>query len=732
MSSIIYIRSNGDDEELTAEQLELIHRFSDQARVWAYLLLKEAAGMSETEGGSTEKWLEVRQQWLAAKQELKALNPGYGDAVEKACQEQYGANLESQKTPLPPLPPDTDPKQGEQLKAAGEKVKKLFADLYPNRKMEVGFRGPFLTREEQNEILSYPDPEVAEQWQKLVGLDPAKLPGSMGAPADATLIDLARAVAHNKGVEKALPGGQSLEDFANDVVLRSIRSYNPYKAEDTHTGSPGYEGVKAAIATYLFRAMQNAVNTAFTSNAGRQRRNENPISLSQPIGSEESLTIEETLAEEGREEGWVKDLVEPFKAWLQERVNDRFTQKAADQLLQIYKEKFVDGESLSDIARHINQVSKRDRKKELAFLKKYNVDVSSFPATIQPYESVAADAAKRGQLIADFFAKLRAQVKELGKSPEAETAKEKLKAIEEDFAKISTPNAAYVSNRIRGDGPYKGQGPSIMEFLLQHPDIAEEYKKIQQKKKQSALEDFLTSISTLRKEGGLNYNLLRNKIEQKLSNENPQLFTVYTYLYESSFSNPDTARLMRLSPPRITGLKKKIVSTLLDLPEIQNFFQENENGSISPLRRFIYNEGDTVQVMSIKETGVITSILSDWYNIRLDNGNDVLTIKDDIQKYCTLVDSANNVLSHYYKRDVLSPQCYLSFVGGLKPQLVILELRPVDELKTAARLHINNSLVDITEITEKLPDNLLSILKGHIGASASLDTPFTSLFEEVE
>jgi hypothetical protein len=257
--------------------------------------------------------------------------------------------------------------------------------------------------------------------------------------------------------------------------------------------------------------------------------------------------------------------------------------------------------------------------------------------------------------------------------------------------------------------------------------------EVEKTKKKTALEEFLTCISTLRKEGGLNYNLLRNKIEQKLSEVNPQLFVVYTYLYEDTFSNPDTARLMRLSPPRITGLKKKIVATLLDLPEIQNFFQEDETGSISPLRRFIYNEGDIVKVMSINEIGIITSSLSDeWYDIHLNNGNDVLTIKEDIQKYCTLVDSANNVLSHYYNRSVLSPQCYLSFVGGNNPQLVILELRPSDELKTTARLHINNSLVDITEITEKLPDNLLSILKGHIGASASLDTPFTSLFEEVE
>ena len=40
MSATIYVKSTGDD--FNFEELEFIHRFSDQARVWAYLLYKEA------------------------------------------------------------------------------------------------------------------------------------------------------------------------------------------------------------------------------------------------------------------------------------------------------------------------------------------------------------------------------------------------------------------------------------------------------------------------------------------------------------------------------------------------------------------------------------------------------------------------------------------------------------------------------------------------------------------
>jgi hypothetical protein len=816
MSAIIYIKS-GSDDDLTGDQLELLHRYSDQAYVWAHLLLKDA-DLLKTAGSreeieeariktkeKTEKWRAQRDEWLALKEKLRALNEAYGTAVVKALQAQYQNKKEIESTTLPPAKDFLPPEQVAEATSLAEKLKKDFISLYPTR-TEVGYAGPYLTDDEKRAIFSPPDiegltDEEAEakmkEWREMAGGDLAKWTQTSDSP----VMDMATGWATNQASQIVDPESgsrgydastnsyneQLIKDFVQDVLARAIKSYNPFKAEDTGVG---YEGRKATFGTYLMRTMINEIKSRKDAYArargvknvlpadvtipeivdhlinrlkvspvelkekveeagiteeslveewrklydkilaGRSTNKVNkvPISLDQPLAGEESLTVEETVAERAKKEDILnfQDYYEPFKQWLEDRVHkpgSRFPQSSADRMLDVFKKVFIDLERVSQVARDLNFIT-RSRPKEIAFLKKHGVDVSSLPATIPPGSSTFEDSKKRDKMIEDFFAKLK------------EASPEKYQEVRNEFdTKVSAPNVTYVSqNLIRG--PFKGQTvgnvPYIMQFLKEQPEVAELIKEVEESKKKSALEEFLTRISTLRKEGGLNYNLLRNKIEQKLSEVNPQLFVVYTYLYEDTFSNPDTARLMRLSPPRITGLKKKIVSTLLDLPEIQNFFQEDETGSISPLRRFIYNEGDLVRVASINEIGVITSTLSDeWYNVHLNNGNDVLTVKEDIQKYCTLVDSANNVLSHYYSKEVTSPQCYLSLVGGIKPQLVILELRPVDAIKTTARLHINNSLVDITEITEKLPDNLLSILKGHIGASASLDTPFTSLFEEV-
>jgi len=747
MSAIIYVKSNSDDD-LSSEQLELLHKFSDQARVWAYLLLKEA-GMI----GSTDEWRQKRQEWLTAKQELNTLNNSYGDAVNKALQLQYREKKESGQTPLPPakefFPPDTPPEELEKATKQAEKVKELFTSIYPSR-VEVGWHGPFLTQDEQSDMLRAPDPELAEQWSEVTGLDPSKWSGGTGSAGSSPVLDLAKGFAVKKGKEVVDPKtGRAafnpetgdvdqdvVDDFAHAVVMRAIRSYNPFKAEDTNTGSAGFEGQRASLGTYLFRAMENEIKSrkdAFARQADPSKGGI-PLSLTQPLGGEESLSLEETVAERAKEENLFdfNEYYEPFRKWLEARVNkpgSKFTQESANRLLDIFKRIFIDCEKASDVARAYGLETSRPRAKEIAFLKKHQVDVSSLPATIPPTASKIEDAEKRQRLVTDFFRQLKEKAKSNPK------AADELKEAQKEYLALSQPNAARIRNLIHG--PFKGQTsgsvPYIMEFLMKQPEIAALVEETKKLKKQQALEEFLTSISTLRKEGGLNYTLLRNKIEQKLSSESPQLFKAYSYLYESNFSNPDTARMMKLSPPRITGLKKKIVSTLLDLPEIQNFFQETENGSISPLRRFIYNEGDPVKVMSINETGTITSTFNDkWYNIRLDNGNDVLTIKEDIQKYCTLVDSANNVLSHYYKRNVVSPQCYLSFIGGDSPKLILLELRPTDELKTTARLHINNNLVDTVEITEDLPDDMLAALRKHIDILAELETPFTPLFEEVE
>ena len=410
-------------------------------------------------------------------------------------------------------------------------------------------------------------------------------------------------------------------------------------------------------------------------------------------------------------------------------------------MLDIYKRIFVDGQRMSEVATDLGLIVDRPRAKEMALMKQLGIDISSLPSTIPPEKSVIQDREDRQRIFTNFFATLINKIEDLRKQEktpdvvkELASAQEKLKHAKEKLAQLTTPNVGRIHNLLRGD-PRKGmeKAPAIIPMLKElSPEVREIAEEAAQLKKKQALEDFLVSISSLRAEGSLNYNLLRNKIQQKLSKENPQLFMVYTYLYESDFSNPDTARLMKLSPPRITGLKKKIISTLLDLPEVQSFLHESEYDSISPLRRFIFNEGDAVRVSSINEIGNIETSSELWYKIRLRNGNEVYTIKEDIQKYNTLVDSTRNVLAHYFSREVVTPQCYLSFIASPRPQLVILELRPANEINTTARLHINNNLIEITEFTETYPDNLISIIKGHLGSVATLDTPFTPLFEEVE
>ena len=83
-SAVIYINDADNSGDLPADQLALLHKFSDQAHVWAYLLLKEAGLI-----GSSDEWHQKRQDWVAAKEELKAANSGYADTVNKVLQDAY-------------------------------------------------------------------------------------------------------------------------------------------------------------------------------------------------------------------------------------------------------------------------------------------------------------------------------------------------------------------------------------------------------------------------------------------------------------------------------------------------------------------------------------------------------------------------------------------------------------------------------------------------------------------
>lgn len=776
MSSIIYIRNDGDD--FTPDQLELLHKYSDQALVWAHLFLR-AEFIRDS-----ERWREVRQEVINIKQELEKVDPAYAKEVIDALKKPYIDTQKAKKTQdskdassavIPPYAsfPNkvaTTPEQEKRAQELATKLQSLMTDLYP-AKSKARFRG---LRQSPGEEEATPDPfmtaeEVDHFLKKPVGKQLYQ-----GQNTELPPFDMAVGWAVNHNIPDA-------EEFASDCVQDAIRLYNPHMAEDTGVG---YEGRQADFGTLLYKIMQSRAAARrskfqelsrecpqcnkqvgkkdevcphckfdFKVQAPISLRTPRELSLSQPTSEETGKTIEDYVFEEGKKEGIdFTRFLEPLKKWVYEKVQrpgSKYPQKSADILLDVYKRKFIDGERLTDIAlggtteagEEYSYVTDRPRQKEIKTLRDLGIDVSSLPDKLPPGGPVTEDRIARQRLWVSFFKdindkiaalekkeqKTEEEVKELGSLVEKrDNAKEALDSLE-------APDVAKVHNILWGHPIHKT--PHIMEFLYQFEELKPIIEKARSRFKKAALEEFLGSISRLRVEGELNYSLLRNKIQQKLTDDSPQLFAVYTYLYENDFSNPDTARIMKLSPPRITGLKKKIVASLFELSEIQNLLEEPdvEADNISPLRRFLYKQGDTVKVQSINEIGSIQEIYkNDWFKVKLNNGNEVLTVKDDIQKYCTLINSANATLDHYFGREVITQQCYLALTEEATPKLTILELKPISTLKTSARLYINNNLVDITEITEKYPDNLYSILKGHVGVTAQLETPFTPLFEQVE
>lgn len=727
MSSVIYISNSGDD--FTPEQLELLHKYTDQARVWAHLFYKEA-GFYPQPYKTTEEWREARGQWLAAKEKLKQLDPAYHNYIISTDPRDPGiliepyiltqkdkkydrvfdaADVDSPKFPteqfghswarplmsyeqwLEKHPTDRTPEQIKEVNDLTGQIHELLGRLY-SRGTHIRTQAPRTTTEEQTSLLV--DPQTGEEFQEYLKntwkYDYTKAPRSESASLPTALHQMAAGFA----ASRQLPDPES---FAQDVISRALMTYNPYYTEDTGTGRPAefcntcgeftqdsteshvdheltQKPRKARFGTYLYRAMQNAFNSI-------KKKHVKEVSLSEGKGADdEGTTLEEKLSDTLEEKNKADevdfsdpDLLLELDKYLEDKLEDpasKYTPESATRLKKIYQMFFVENMSYSDIARSLGLGKKAPNAQAIQkFITGYHP--SSNPSI----------STQVGPHLFEFLRILP----------------------EEDF-------------------------PAVHKFVEKWDKATKEKKE---KRKKAILEDFLTSISQLRKEGTLNYNLLRNKIQQRLSSESPQLFTVYTYLYESDYSNPDTAKIMRLSPPRITGLKKKIVASLLELPEIDSILSEAEDAGVSPLRRLIYAKGDTVKVLSINETGTLVSINEEWYEVQLDNGNDVLTVKDDLQKHCTLIDSAQSVLNHYFNREVVTPQCYLSLISSASPKLIILELRPVSAEKTSARLHINNNLMDVTEITEQYPDNLVSILKGHIGVDAQVDTPFTALFEEV-
>ena len=70
MSSVIYIREG--DHTFTREQLALIHKYSDQTQVWAFLFLKK---MAEQGLLSRPEWRDLREKKEQVRQKHDSIGP---------------------------------------------------------------------------------------------------------------------------------------------------------------------------------------------------------------------------------------------------------------------------------------------------------------------------------------------------------------------------------------------------------------------------------------------------------------------------------------------------------------------------------------------------------------------------------------------------------------------------------------------------------------------------------
>lgn len=253
------------------------------------------------------------------------------------------------------------------------------------------------------------------------------------------------------------------------------------------------------------------------------------------------------------------------------------------------------------------------------------------------------------------------------------------------------------------------------------------------------LEQLLEGVEQLRLQDDPAYNILRSKLREKLKEIDPteRLFRIYRLLVEEGLSNPQVAAAENLSPSRITGLQKKIENVLLQFPEIKEALEVKEqrsslqitdgSSSTSILRRFIFRVGDRVRVRSIEKVGIITSVYQGGiYDIQLEhNSNFTRTIREDVEKYSTIVESANKVLSHFFNARIRVPQCYAArFFKGEKPDIAILELRPTSEESVVAKLYIGNNLVGASEVSRNKSGELILLLKSYIGVESKLDPNF--------
>jgi len=511
------------------------------------------------------------------------------------------------------------------------------------------------------------------------------------------------------------------DQFAMDMLLQAIQHFDPER----------FPGVP--FSAFLQKVMKNEAATLGNMFARHHRLHGRTFESIHDVvpgaGEGDSRSLEEVLQAEEPPISILEENKDKVKEKLEKlvpRPPAKGQPEYGNLLWKIFEDRFITGKDLAEIANELGFVT-ADTAAEAAILKDEGIIIPGYEGI--PLEKLLHVPEYTQVLWKLFNDKID---KELADPNVSEEEKDNLKKKKTEFEEKRKGSKQPMTNRVREyiTGPIK-------EVIYSIPDLkdwADSYsEEFEEKSKESALETFLESISKLQKDE-INYNLLRNKIQQKLTSINAQLFTVYSHLYEEGLTNPETAKTMKLSPPRITGLKKRVVAALVSLPEIREVIGTNGSSSISSLRRHLYWEGDRVKLNSINKIGTIVGERAeDIFDINLDNGNKVITFKDDLEHYSTLEESVHNLISHYFGETVIAHQCYLSLItssDGLK--LVVVDLKPSSERIVTARLYINDTMVDLTNITVDNHNNLVAILKGHLGDIVDIDPPFTSLFHETK
>jgi len=237
------------------------------------------------------------------------------------------------------------------------------------------------------------------------------------------------------------------------------------------------------------------------------------------------------------------------------------------------------------------------------------------------------------------------------------------------------------------------------------------------------LEQLIKTTEHVRVEHEVEYSIFRQRLQKELPE---RLFTLWVLMAEEGLSNPQIAAAFKLSPARISGLKKQMLDVIKQLPEIKELEE-----TTSSIRQLIFKAGDRVRIITINKIGNITQNLENGvYDVQLEyNNNIVRTIKEDLEKFTSLYDSGQRIIDHYFKHAVRIPRCYVSLVSreNEEPQLVVLELRPSSEKIISARLYANNNLLGLVKLTEEDTESLFKLLRGYIEESARLCPPFTSI-----